>query len=49
MRKMTFRAEITALLCVKLLALCVLYFAFFSSAHQAQIDAHAVSAHVMNP
>jgi hypothetical protein len=48
-RKTPLRAEIAALLCVKLLALCILYFAFFSSAHQAQVDARAVSAHVMNP
>jgi hypothetical protein len=32
-----------------MLALCVLYFAFFSPAHHAPVDARAVSAHVMNP
>jgi len=47
-RRTPLRAEIAAILCVKLLALCVLYFAFFSSTHQAQVDARAVSAHVMN-
>jgi hypothetical protein len=48
-RKTPLRIEIAALLGAKLLALCVLYFAFFSSDRQTQVDAHAVSAHVMNP
>jgi len=43
------RTEIAVLLCVKLLALCGLYFAFFSHAHRMPADAHAVSARVLNP
>ncbi len=43
------RIEIAVLLGVKLLALCVLYFVFFSPAHHAPSDARAVSVHVLKP
>jgi hypothetical protein len=39
--------EIAWLLAIKLIALTVLYYAFFSPSHQPHPDAHAVAAHVM--
>jgi len=48
-RRTPLRAEIAALLCVKLLALGLLYFAFFQPAARPHADAQAVSAHVLNP
>jgi len=41
-------AEIAALLSVKLLALTVLFVLFFSTGHQARIDAPAARAHLLD-
>ena len=39
--------EIAWLLAIKLVALTVLYFAFFGPSHQPNPDTRAVAAHVM--
>ncbi len=44
-RRLSF--EIGLILCAKLAALTILYFAFFSS--QPRADSHAVAAHLMSP
>jgi len=40
--------EIATLLCVKLAALTVLYFLFFSPSHRISVDAPAASAHILS-
>ncbi len=40
--------EIGLLLCAKLAALTILYFAFFSSSSQPPQDSHAVASHLMS-
>ncbi len=41
--------EIAALLCAKLVALSVLYYAFFAPGTQPRVDAHAISARLFSP